>query len=282
MKQSYINCRGRLLHLNKPLIAGILNVTPDSFYDGGRYTSHEAIQAQCRKIIEQGADIIDVGAASSRPGAQMPSEKEEIKRLLPALEIIRDMFPDVIISIDTYRYETAKEALQHFDIDIINDISAGEEDPRLPDLAAEHSLPYIIMHKQGRPDNMQINPHYNNITKELIYYFSEKLKQFRQRGIQDIIIDPGFGFGKTLEHNYELLANLERFEVLDMPIMVGLSRKSMIYKYLNIRPEDSLTATGILNKTALDKQADILRVHDVKEAKQTVDLHIKLSQYNKE
>jgi len=282
MKQSYIYCRGRLIELDRPLIAGILNVTPDSFYDGGRYTTEDAVKVQCRRIIEAGADIIDVGAASSRPGAQMPSEKEESKRLLSALEIIRKLYPDVVISIDTFRYETAKSALENFDIDIINDISAGEEDSRLPDLAAENNLPYIMMHKQGKPENMQVNPHYDTIVKELIYYFSQKLQQFRAKGIQDIIIDPGFGFGKTLRHNYELLANLERFDVLETPIMVGLSRKSMIYKLLNISSEDSLSATNVLHKTALDKHADILRVHDVKEAKQAIDLHIQLSQYNKE
>ncbi len=279
MKQSHIQCGGNLLSLEKPLIAGILNVTPDSFFDGGKYLNNQQIIARAKQIVSEGADFIDIGAVSTRPGAKMPSEKEELNRLLPALEIIRKEFPEVIISVDTFRYEVAKQAIQNFGIQIINDISAGEYDTKMPELAAKEATPYIVMHKQGMPENMQNSPQYDEVVKELILYFSEKIKQFRLMGVADIIIDPGFGFGKTLAHNYSLMANLEQFQVLETPLLVGISRKSMIYKLLNSNPKNSLTGSTVLHKTALDKKADILRVHDVKEARETVEIFLELQKY---
>ncbi|MEA2041187.1 MAG: dihydropteroate synthase [Bacteroidota bacterium] len=280
MKSKTMNCNGKLVSFEKPLIAGILNVTPDSFYDGNKYINREAILTRCKKMINEGADFIDIGAVSSRPGAEIPTVKVEKERLLPALEIIREQYPDLIISIDTFRHEVALEAANRFKIDIVNDISAGDFDPELPILAGEKKLPYIIMHMQGMPSNMQRNPKYSDIIEDIIYYFSEKIYSFNEIGLQDIIIDPGFGFGKTLNHNYELLANLDKFGMLDAPILAGISRKSMIYKLLNITPEESLPATSVLHLKALQKNVNILRVHDVKEAKQTLMLYEKLNKFN--
>ncbi len=280
MRPTHIQCNGNLLSIEKPLIAGILNVTPDSFFDGGQYTQKEAILKRADKIISEGADFIDIGAVSTRPGAKMPSEKEELARLLPALEIIRSKWEDVIISIDTFRAEVARQAVAEFNVQIINDISAGEYDPEMPKLMAELQTPYIIMHKQGMPENMQNSPKYNEIVKELIIYFSKKINKFRLMGISDIIIDPGFGFGKTLEHNYTLMENLEQFQVLECPILVGVSRKSMIYNLIGTTPETSLNGSTVLHKTALDKKADILRVHDVKEARQTIDIFLELKKHS--
>lgn len=279
MKPSHIQCGGRLLSLETPLVAGILNITPDSFYDGGRYNTSEALLSRCTQLIEEGADIIDIGAVSTRPGAAIPSEKEELFRLLPALELLRKQWPDMMISVDTFRSDVAKQAITEYGVQIINDISAGEYDAKMPEIAAQYLTPYIIMHKQGMPEDMQKSPQYEHVVKDLIQYFSEKIRQFRLMGVSDIIADPGFGFGKTLAHNYELLANLEQFEVLECPIMVGVSRKSMIYKLLGITPEDSLPASSVLHKTALDKKADILRVHDVKAARETVQLYTELQKY---
>ncbi len=270
--QRTINCNGKLLSLEKPLIMGILNVTPDSFYDGGKYTQPEQIYQRVKKLIDEGADIIDVGAASSRPGADEVPQNTEIKRLTMALEIIRNNYPDICISIDTYRSEVARFAVENFKANIINDIMGGSADENMFKTIADLQVPYILMHIKGTPKTMQNNPHYENIIQEIIYYFSERIKKLRLLGVNDIIIDPGFGFGKTLEHNYIILKNLEHFRIFELPVLVGISRKSMIYKYLNITPQEALPGTIALNMIALLNGANILRVHDVAEAKQIVEL----------
>ena len=271
-----INCKGELIDLSKPLIMGILNITPDSFFDGGKYIQQEAILQRATEIIEQGADIIDIGAYSSRPGADEVAEDEEYRRLSKALEIIRKSFPTSCISVDTFRANIAQKVVENHEVDIINDISAGIFDDKMIQTVAKLNVPYIMMHIQGTPATMQNNPTYDDVVLDIIKYFSERINKATLLGINDIIIDPGFGFGKTLEHNYELLNRLDEFEMLDYPILVGLSRKSMIYKALGITPAESLAGTIALNTVALQKGANILRVHDVAEAEQTVQVFAKL------
>jgi len=276
-----INCKGQLLDLSKPIVAGILNVTPDSFYDGGKYTNIEDVKNRVKQIISEGADIIDIGAYSSRPKAKHISEKEELQRLIPTLEMIQKEFPEAIISVDTFRSEIAKTVVNNYGVSIINDISAGNYDKNMFNVIAELNIPYIMMHMQGVPQNMQQNPQYDDLIKEILMYFAKKLEIAKQIGINDVIIDPGFGFGKTLEHNYEILNELEKFEILDCPILVGISRKSMIYKLLDKKPEDVLPATLALSMTALEKGTSILRVHDVKETVQVIKVFNKLKSTSK-
>ena len=271
-----INCSGKLLDLSEAKIAGILNVTPDSFYDGGRYTSEDKIIKRAEQLIEEGSDIIDIGAFSSRPDAKLISSEEEKKRLVPALTVIRKRFPELIISVDTYRSEIADFVVRNFETDIINDISGGNFDDKMFETIAKLQVPYIVMHIKGTPETMQKNPVYNDVVKDLLKYFSEKIESAKKIGINDIIIDPGFGFGKTINHNYQLLNKLEIFKITERPVMVGLSRKSMIYKLLNSKPEDVLPGTLALNMIALQKGANILRVHDVKETKQVIEVYKKL------
>ena len=271
-----INCKGDLIDLSEPKIMGILNITQDSFYDGGKYSSTEEILDQVTKMIHEGADIIDIGAYSSRPGAMDISAKEEIKSLNPILNQIRNSFPDLIISIDTFRSEVAKEVVTNFNVDIINDISAGELDPKMFKLIADLNIPYIMMHMSGSPQNMQNNPQYENVVKSVMTYFEEKISKLKLLGVKDIIIDPGFGFGKTLEHNYQLLNYLSDFRIFELPILIGVSRKSMIYKVLDLTAEEALNGTSVLNTIALLNGANILRVHDVKEAKEAIKLTTKL------
>jgi len=268
----FINCKGKLIDLSSPIVMGILNVTPDSFYDGGNYTEKEAIELRINELINLGADIIDIGAISTRPGAKFVSKDEEWKRLLPALKIIKDKYQDKCFSLDTFRSEIATKAVLDYGIGMINDISAGELDKNMFKTIKSLNVPYIIMHMQGNPENMQNNPIYKNVTLDIIKYFSEKITILFEIGINDIIIDPGFGFGKTINHNYELLANLDKFKVLNLPILVGLSRKSMIYRFLNITPKEALNGTTVLNTYAIIKGANILRVHDIKEAKEAIIL----------
>ncbi len=276
-----INCKGNLLDLSKPKIAGILNVTPDSFYDGGRYTNINIAKNRIEEMIAEGADIIDVGAFSSRPNANHISEKEELKRLLPILEMMQNNFPNLIISVDTFRAEIAKIAVEDYGVAIINDISAGNMDPKMFETIANLNVPYIMMHMQGTPQNMQTNPKYDDLIKEIILFFAKKLQVTKQVGINDVIIDPGFGFGKTIEHNYQILNELEKFNILDCPILIGISRKSMIYKVLNSEPKDVLSATLALNMIALQKGSSILRVHDVKQTVQIVKVFNKLLSVSK-
>ncbi|HNW97506.1 MAG TPA: dihydropteroate synthase [Bacteroidales bacterium] len=269
--QKSINCCGKLLILEKPVIMGILNITPDSFYDGGKYSAINNIIEHTKIMIDEGAAIIDIGAVSTKPGAKTVSLSEEKKRLLPVVKLLLKEIPEIIISIDTFRSEIAKAAIEEGAC-IINDISAGQFDEKMFTTIAKLQVPYIIMHIQGTPENMQVAPHYKNVVQEVLYYFSEKINQLVQLGVNDIIIDPGFGFGKTVEHNYDLLNHLDFFRTLNLPILAGVSRKSMINKVLGTKPESALNGTTVLNTMALMKGANILRVHDVKEAVETVKL----------
>lgn len=272
LKKYTLQIGGKIVDLSTPRIMGILNVTPDSFYDGNKYTNQKKILEKVTQMINEGVDFIDVGAVSSRPGAKPVPADEELSRLGMALEVIRDHFPDIILSVDTCRSEIAEFAIRNFKAGIINDISAGSADEKMFEIVAASGIPYIMMHMKGNPQIMQKNPVYDNVTKEIIGFFSEKLTQARLAGINDIIIDPGFGFGKTIQHNYTLLNQLDVFKILEIPVMVGISRKSMIYKVLEITPEESLNGTTILNTLALINGADILRVHDVREAKEAIRL----------
>lgn len=268
---SYINCRGKLLSLDKPIVMGILNITPDSFYDGGKYTSESAIIKQAEKILSGGAAILDVGAASTRPGAKEVSLEEEGRRILPILKLLFKEFPGAIISVDTWRAEIADKAIDA-GASIINDISGGTFDHKMIPTIAKLGVPYILMHTKGTPGTMQINPSYTNLLKEIVYFFSEQICKLKSLGARDIILDPGFGFGKTLEHNYELMNKLDCFKVFNLPLLVGISRKSMIYKYLGCSPDEALNGTTTLNTIAVLNGAKILRVHDVKEAVETIKI----------
>lgn len=266
-----INCKGTLLDLNSPKVMGILNITPDSFYDGGMYKDEISILNQTEKMLVDGATFIDVGAYSSRPGAAEVSEEEELKRIVPVIELLIKKFPDIIISVDTFRSKVAKETIS-LGAAIINDISGGNLDSKMYETIAKLKVPYILMHMAGTPKTMQNNPTYEDVTKDLIYFFSEKIDQLHRLNISDIIIDVGFGFGKTIEHNFELLRNMSLFQHLDKPILAGLSRKSMLYKTLDITAQEALNATTSANTIALLNGANILRVHDVKEAVEAITL----------
>ena len=270
-----INIKGNLLDLNKPKIMGILNVTPDSFFDGGLYNTEKKVDVQVMKMIEDGMDILDVGGYSSRPGAKEISINEEIDRVIPVVKFLRKTYPELILSVDTFRSEVARNCLD-LGIDIINDISAGCIDKNILDVVAEYNCPYIMMHMKGTPQTMQINPEYENLIKELLIYFAKRIYLAREKGIIDIIVDPGFGFGKTLDHNYTIMKKIENFKLLDLPILVGISRKSFITKQLDIDKKDSLNGTTALNMYFLEKNVNILRVHDVKEAKECIMLHEKI------
>ena len=266
-----MNCKGKLIDLSTPKVMGILNITPNSFYDGGKFVDNNQILFQVEKMIFEGATFIDIGAFSSKPNAEFVSEKEEIERILPVLEIILNKFPETIISIDTFRSEVAKVCIEN-GAAIINDISAGNLDEKMIETVAKYNVPYIMMHMRGNSQTMQSLTNYENIIKEILFYFSEKIAIARSLGINDLIIDPGFGFAKTLDQNFDILKKLELFEILELPILAGISRKSMIYKTLDTTAENALNGTSILNTIALTKGAKILRVHDVKEAVECVKL----------
>ncbi len=266
-----INCKGHLIDLTTPKVMGILNLTPDSFYDGGKYKSDKAFLFQTEKMLLEGATFIDVGAYSSRPGAKHISEEEELSRLIPVLKIILKKFPEIIISVDTFRSEIAKKSIA-IGASMINDISAGSLDAKMFLTIAKLQVPYIMMHMKGTPQNMQQNVTYDDLIKDIIFYFSKKINKLRTLGINDLIIDVGFGFSKTLHQNYELLNNLNLFKTLELPILTGLSRKSMLYKHLDITPKEALNATTIANTIALQQGSSILRVHDVKEAMETIKI----------
>ena len=259
-----LNIKGDLINFSVPKIMGILNVTPDSFFDGGKYNSSDKILKQVEKMIISGADIIDVGGYSSRPGASDISVYEELSRVIPVIKLIRKKFPNSLISIDTFRSKVANESIIS-GADIINDISGGSLDPKMFITAAKLKVPYILMHMKGNPRNMMKNSNYSDITHEVTKYFSEKIEKARIEGINDLIIDPGFGFSKTIEQNYELLNNLDFLKKIKKPILVGVSRKSMIYKIINSSAENALNGTSILHTILLLKGANILRTHDVKE-----------------
>ena len=266
-----INCAGKLIDLSIPKIMGILNITPDSFYDGGRYNSDKKILDHVEKMIIDGAVFIDIGAYSSRPGGVDIDENEELKRIIPAIELVNKKFPEIFISIDTFRSKIA-EACLNSGAAIINDISASQLDEKMMETIAKYNVPYIIMHMKGNPQNMMDKTNYDDMLQEMIKYFSKKINQAISYKINDIIIDPGFGFAKNIKQNYDLLNHLDLLKILDKPIMVGISRKSMIYKSLDSTPEEALNGTTVLNTVALIKGASILRVHDVKEANECIKL----------
>ena len=272
MKNLSINIKGKLHYFHNPWVMGIVNVTPDSFYADSRTFDSQSIYNRIADLIEQGADAIDIGGYSSRPGAADVSAQEEYSRLASALEIIRKYFPDTIVSIDTFRADVARKCVLDWQADIINDISGGIADPEMWNTVAELKVPYILMHMRGTPKTMQSLCDYSDVTADVIKDLAAKIDKMRQLGIADIIIDPGFGFAKTLEQNYTLMSELQEFKRLDMPLLVGISHKSMIYKALDIKPENALNGTTVLNTIALAKGADILRVHDVKEAKEAVKI----------
>ena len=268
----YINVNGRLMDLSEPQVMGILNVTPDSFYAGSRSGTEKDIIQRLHQIISEGASIIDIGGYSSRPNAEHISAEEEMNRLRNGLEIIRKHSPNAVVSVDTFRADVAKMCVEEYGVAIINDISAGQMDEEMFPTIAKLGVPYIIMHMKGTPQDMQVSPQYDHFLKEIFYYFSEKVQKLRDLGVKDIIIDPGFGFGKTLEHNYELMNHLEEFSLFELPLLVGVSRKSMIYKLLGTTPEEALNGTTALHTIALLKGANILRVHDVKEAVESIKI----------
>lgn len=268
----YINVNGRLMDLSEPQVMGILNVTPDSFYADSRAETERDIIDRIHQITDEGGTIIDIGAYSSRPDAEHISAEEEMNRLRTGLDLVRKHQPEAVVSVDTFRADVAKMCVEEFGAAMINDISAGQLDAAIFGTIAQLGVPYIIMHMQGTPQNMQMNPHYDHLLKEVFLYFAERVQKLRDLGVKDIIIDPGFGFGKTLEHNYELMNHLDEFQLFELPLLVGISRKSMIYKLLGTTPEEALNGTTVLNTLALMKGANILRVHDVKAAKEAVTL----------
>ena len=271
-----INCKGQLIDLSTPKVMGILNVTPNSFFDGGKYKNENEILSRVEKMLIDGATFIDLGAYSSKPSAEFVSEEEEISRIVPAIDLILKNFPETIISIDTFRAEVAKASIES-GAAIINDIAAGNLDEKMFEIIAKYNVPYIMMHMRGNPQTMQTLTDYDDIVKEMVFYFSERIASARSFGINDLIIDPGFGFAKTLEQNYEVFQKMELFSVLELPMLIGISRKSMIYKTLNSNAEQALNGTTVLNTLALTKGAKILRVHDVKEAMQCVILFNKIN-----
>lgn len=271
-----IQVNGRLMDLSVPRIMGILNVTPDSFYADSRKQTEREIAERVEQLLEEGADIIDIGAYSSRPNAADVSLEEEMERLKRGLELVRRFAPDAVVSVDTFRASVARRCVEDYGVALINDISAGELDDRMFETVVELGVPYIMMHMQGTPQNMQVAPHYENLMQEQISYFARKIEQLREMGQKDILIDPGFGFGKTLEHNYELMRHLDRLKIFDLPILVGISRKSMVYKFLDITPDESLNGTSVLHTVALLKGAALLRVHDVRACREVIRLVEKL------
>lgn len=275
----YLNVNGRLLDLSVPQVMGILNVTPDSFYAGSRMQTEADITQRAQQILSEGASIIDIGAYSSRPNAENISSEEEMNRLRTGLEILNRNHPDAIISVDTFRADVAEWCVKEYGVAIINDIAAGEMDPDMFETVARLGVPYIMMHMQGTPQSMQAEPHYDNLLKEIFMYFAKKIQQLRDLGVKDIVLDPGFGFGKTLEHNYELMAHLEEFKAFELPLLVGVSRKSMIYRLFGSTPQDALNGTTVLDTIALMKGADVIRVHDVREAVETVKMVEKIVGY---
>lgn len=273
-----LNLRGRLLELREPQIMGILNVTPDSFYSDSRTPDEAHITERVRQMMDEGADMIDIGGYSSRPGADDVTPEEEMDRLRRGLRIVRKLYPEVPVSVDTFRADVARMCIEEEGADIINDISGGMMDRQMFRTVARLGVPYILMHMQGTPDTMQVAPHYDNLRREVMLYFAERIDRLCQMGAKDIIVDPGFGFGKTLEHNYELMNHLEDFAVFNLPLLVGISRKSMIYKLTGGTPQNSLNGTTVLNTISLVKGAHILRVHDVKAAAEAKQIYMAMKQ----
>ncbi|MCX6317126.1 MAG: dihydropteroate synthase [Bacteroidetes bacterium] len=267
-----LNCKGRLLAIEKPVVMGILNITPDSFYKGSRVVTLDAIAEQAGNMLEAGATILDIGGQSTRPGSERITAKEEAARVLPAMEAVRRQFPDAFLSIDTFYADVARDAVSA-GADIVNDISAGSIDPGMISTVAQLNVPYVLMHMKGTPQTMQQEAGYTNVTTEVLDFLLQQQVNLQQQGIRDIVIDPGFGFGKTITHNFSLLKNLEVFQLLKAPLLLGISRKSFIWKTLNCTPADALNGTTALHSIGLEKGAAILRVHDVKEAVETISLY---------
>jgi dihydropteroate synthase len=270
--QMQITCNNTTFDLKNPLIMGILNITPDSFYDGGKYKNEQDILDAVQKMLDEGALIIDIGAYSSRPNAKHISEKEELTRLIPIIKLLKTTFKNIVISVDTFRAKVAQKALEAGAC-IINDISAFSIDNALLDVVAKNNTPYVLMHMQGKPQNMQENPKYNDVVQDVKDFFAEKIALLHQKGIKNIILDVGFGFGKSIKHNYQLLNHLDEFKNFGLPMLVGISRKSMLYKPMSKQPLDMLNATTVANSIALGKGAQILRVHDVKEAREAIQIY---------
>lgn len=266
-----INCKGNLIDLTEPKVMGIINITPDSFYSGSRSNSDREILESAERMLKEGATFLDLGAYSSRPGADDIPVEEELQRMLPAIELILKEFPDAILSIDTFRAEVAEKSL-NAGAAIINDISAGLLDKHMRSIIAKYQVPYIMMHMKGTPQTMKDLNQYEDLTADVLFYFSERINAAREMGINDLIVDPGFGFAKNIDQNFELLSKLELFKILELPMLIGLSRKSMIWKKLQISANDALNGTSVLNTIALQKGAHILRVHDVKEAMECIKL----------
>jgi dihydropteroate synthase len=275
-KSRYINVGGKLLDLRVPRVMGILNITPDSFYKGSRYNTDEEIIMAATRMIKDGADILDIGGYSSRPGAADIQGDEESRRVLKAIKIIRREFPDAVISVDTFRAEIAREAVLGCGAQIINDISGGDGDGEMFGTIEKLNVPYILMHMQGNPRTMQLKPVYDDIVADILKWLGERIFKLKSLGVKDIIIDPGFGFGKTMEQNFEILRGLADFSIAGLPLLAGMSRKSMIWKTLELSADEALNGTAVLNTIALVKGADILRVHDVKEAVQAIRLFEKI------
>ena len=267
-----INVGGKLMDLSEPQVMGILNITPDSFYSESRKNTEEEIAGRVNAILAEGGSIIDVGAYSSRPGADNISAEEEKDRLRSALQILRSQAPEAVVSVDTFRADVARMCVEEYGVQIINDISGGQLDPQMFETVAALGVPYVLMHMKGNPQTMQQEPHYDDLLTEMLQYFGSKVQQLHELGVKDIILDPGFGFAKTMDHNYELMNRLQDLSVLELPLLVGVSRKSMIYKLLDSTPEGALNGTSVLNTLALLKGASILRVHDVKAAVEVVQI----------
>jgi len=280
-KPRYINAGGRLLDLEIPKVMGIINITPDSFYKGSRYGTDEEILVTAARMLEDGADILDIGGYSSRPGAKDISVDEESNRVLKAVKLINRKFPEAIISVDTFRADIAREAVVGCGATIINDIAGGDYDDRMFSVVEKLNVPYILMHMKGDPRTMQNKPVYEDIVADILKWLGDRIFKLKSAGLKDIIIDPGFGFGKTIDHNFELLRRLGDFSIAGLPVLVGISRKSMIWKTLDISVDEALNGTTTLNAIAIFNGADILRVHDVREAVQTVNLIEKLRQKTK-
>ena len=279
-KARYLNVNGKLLDLSTPCVMGILNVTPDSFYAGSRTQTEEQIAARVRQIVDEGAAMIDIGGYSSRPSARDVSPQEEMERLRLGLSVLRRIHPEAVVSVDTFRADVARMCVEEYGVAIINDISAGEMDNDMFATVARLNVPYVMMHMQGTPQDMQNRPEYHDLLVDVFQYFARKIQQLRDLGVKDMILDPGFGFGKTLNHNYELLAHLEDFRIFELPLLVGVSRKSMIYKLLETTPQEALNGTTAVHTVCLMKGADILRVHDVRAAVEAVKIVTKMNEIN--
>jgi dihydropteroate synthase len=280
MKQRFINVGGRLMDLSQPQVMGILNVTPDSFYGESRRATEDGIAERVRQIVDEGASIIDIGAYSSRPGADDVSVEEEMRRLRRGLKIVGDVCPDMVVSVDTFRSDVARMCVEEYGVNMVNDISGGELDKEMFPTVARLGVPYVLMHMKGTPADMQTSPHYDDLIGEVMMYFAEKVQRLRDLGHKDIILDLGFGFGKTLDHNYELFSKMDVFaDTFELPMLVGVSRKSMICRLLGCKPSDALSGTVALNTMALQKGANILRVHDVRDCVEAVKIFEKIKSF---